>query len=211
MNIDQVVTSASSRRITKFGTVVNVCCFMILLITQVVAAPPASAHDASPTNESAPSKQAPSHAPSQVESGQLSAIPNAKSEAYRIVLPDGAVIELVGLREYPEPHGWWRPDGSPLKTIPSGETPTNVRDYPRWDPSFRELAIQATLAPGADITVSYGFIRRRQFYLEVQFRRRRDRDDSAHRAVSRRFASDGLRKIRPAALDDALRFSQSSV
>jgi hypothetical protein len=80
--------------------------------------------------------------------------------AFRAVLPDGAVIELVGLCEHPTAgRDWWRPDGSPLGKIPAGEAPKelppNGFGIRVGNPGFldRDLAIDATLREGAEITL----------------------------------------------------------
>jgi beta-lactamase regulating signal transducer with metallopeptidase domain len=43
------------------------------------------------------------------------------SGGFRVTLPDGAVLQLTGINEYPSTgKAWWRPDGSPLPTSPGG-------------------------------------------------------------------------------------------
>jgi hypothetical protein len=50
----------------------------------------------------------------------------------RVILPDGATIELVGVSEYPtRPDSWWRADGTPLARPPIARLvcpPTSVAD-----------------------------------------------------------------------------------
>ena len=54
--------------------------------------------------------------------------------AFRAVLSDGAVIELIGLCEHPATgHDWWRPDGSPLRKTPTGEAPKNLTSQHVFD------------------------------------------------------------------------------
>jgi hypothetical protein len=74
--------------------------------------------------------------------------------AFRAVMPDGAVIELVGVCEYPPiGHAWWRPDGSPLGRVPGGESPKNFQRMEWLGAMLREFAIEATLAEGAEVTL----------------------------------------------------------
>jgi hypothetical protein len=48
--------------------------------------------------------------------------PEGSDHAFRVELPDGATIELVGVSEFPTASGsWWRPDGVPLPKAPEGE------------------------------------------------------------------------------------------
>jgi hypothetical protein len=83
-----------------------------------------------------------------------------KSEA---VLPDGAVIELVGLCEHPSAgQAWWRPDGSLLGKIPAGEAPEELT-APRafkvrlGNPHAldRDIAIDARLPEGGEVELSW--------------------------------------------------------
>jgi hypothetical protein len=50
---------------------------------------------------------------------------------FRVELPDGATIELVGVCESPiRSDGWWRPDGVPMPKAPEGE----AKDYVGYEP-----------------------------------------------------------------------------
>jgi hypothetical protein len=72
--------------------------------------------------------------------------------AFRVVLADGARVELVGLCEYPSTgHEWWRPDGSPLGRVPAGDAPKDVKPMPGEAPLLREVALEGTFADGADV------------------------------------------------------------
>jgi hypothetical protein len=76
---------------------------------------------------------------------------SAGSNPFRTVLADGATIEFLGLCEYPSAgHEWWRPDGSPLGRVPGGQTPKSFERKESLGPLLLEVAIEATLAEGAD-------------------------------------------------------------
>ena len=46
---------------------------------------------------------------------------DAAGAAFQITLPDGAVLQLTGINEFVSTgKDWWRPDGSPLPTLPGG-------------------------------------------------------------------------------------------
>lgn len=65
----------------------------------------------------------------------------AKDIPFRVELPDGATIELVGLNESPAGSGsWWRPDGTPLAKPPEGE----AKDFvgPEADSIARAIALE---------------------------------------------------------------------
>jgi hypothetical protein len=70
-----------------------------------------------------------------------------------------AVIELVGLCEHPSAgHDWWRPDGSPLGKIPTGEAPKNLTSRHVFDVRLgdsraldRDIAIDARLPEGGEV------------------------------------------------------------
>jgi hypothetical protein len=52
--------------------------------------------------------------------------------AFRVELPDGVTIELVGVCESPiRSDGWWRPDGVPMPKAPEGE----AKDYVGYEPN----------------------------------------------------------------------------
>ena len=77
---------------------------------------------------------------------------DAVDGAFRVVLPDGATVDLVGLCEYPSAgHEWWRPDGSPLGRVPAGDVPKDVKPMPGEGSVLREVALEGTLADGADV------------------------------------------------------------
>ncbi len=77
---------------------------------------------------------------------------DAAEGAFRVVLPDGATVELIGLCEYPSAgHDWWRPDGSPLGRVPAGDAPKDVKPMPGEGSVLREVAIEGTVADGADV------------------------------------------------------------
>jgi hypothetical protein len=79
--------------------------------------------------------------------------PRAGEDGFRAVMPDGAIVELVGLCQYPPArHDWWRPDGSPLGQMPGGESPANFQRREWLGPMLREFAIKATLPEGAEVT-----------------------------------------------------------
>jgi hypothetical protein len=83
-------------------------------------------------------------------SGQLAAeqTPGAK---FRVELPDGATIELIGVSEYPTSDlGWWRPDGSPLPTPPGG----NVESFGQPIPNSLVRAIALDLLTDGKADVS---------------------------------------------------------
>jgi hypothetical protein len=83
--------------------------------------------------------------------------------AFRAVLPDGAVIELVGLCEHPSAgHDWWRPDGSPLGKTPSGEAPKDLTSPRAFNVRLgnphaldRDIAIDARLPEGGEVELSW--------------------------------------------------------
>jgi hypothetical protein len=104
-------------------------------------------------NTSAPSPA--KDAPKAAADKEPPASPKPSSEtSFRAVMPDGAVIEFVGMCEYPSAgHEWWRPDGSPVGRIPGGESPTNFQRMEWLGPMLREFAIKATLAEGAEVTL----------------------------------------------------------
>ena len=60
-------------------------------------------------------------------------------------LPNGAVIELVGISTHPSgPKTWWSPDGSPLSEAPYASGSANT--YPGGDEQAREFAIRKDVA-----------------------------------------------------------------
>jgi uncharacterized membrane protein len=88
------------------------------------------------------------------QASPASPTPSAE-DSFRAVMPDGAVIELVGVCEYPSAgHEWWRSDGSPLKMIPGGESPKNFEQRAWLGPMVREFAVRATLTEGAEVTLA---------------------------------------------------------
>jgi hypothetical protein len=89
--------------------------------------------------------------------------PNVSADSeFRAVLPDGAVIELVGLCEHPAAgHDWWRLDGSPLGKTPSGEAPKNLTSQHVFNVRLgdsraldRDIAIDARLPEGGEVEFS---------------------------------------------------------
>jgi hypothetical protein len=63
---------------------------------------------------------------------------SASDRAFRVELPDGATIELVGVCESPtRSDGWWRPDGVPFPKAPEGE----AKDYVGYEPDSIARAI----------------------------------------------------------------------
>jgi hypothetical protein len=114
----------------------------------------------SPLPSQDPNTAAPSpakSAPQPAADKEPSASPKPSSEtSFRAVMPDGAVIEFIGICEYPSAgHDWWRPDGSPLGRIPGGESPKNFQRMEWLGPMLREFAIKATLAEGAEVTLAW--------------------------------------------------------
>ena len=83
--------------------------------------------------------------------------------AFRAVLPDRAVIELVGLCEHPSAgHDWWRPDGSPLGKTPAGESPKELTSPRAFNVRLgnphaldRDIAIDARLPEGGEVELSW--------------------------------------------------------
>ena len=54
----------------------------------------------------------------------------SKDGPFRVELPDGASIELVGVSEPPPgERGWWRPDGSPLAIAPGGNGASSLQPF----------------------------------------------------------------------------------
>jgi hypothetical protein len=54
----------------------------------------------------------------------------SKDGPFRVELPDGASIELVGISEPPPgERGWWRPDGSPLAIAPGGNGVSSLQPF----------------------------------------------------------------------------------
>ena len=77
--------------------------------------------------------------------------PGSAEGAFRAVLADRAMIELVALCEYPAAgHDWWRPDGSPLRKVPLGAGPKEFTHHRFQGALLREVAFEATLADGAE-------------------------------------------------------------
>jgi hypothetical protein len=81
--------------------------------------------------------------------------------AFRAVMPDGTVIELVGLCEHPSAgHDWWRPDGLPLGKTPAGEAPRELTQRPfnvflgNPDALDRDVAIDARLPEGGEVELT---------------------------------------------------------
>jgi hypothetical protein len=112
--------------------------------------PPSAPQAGAPTPadaKSGPVQQAPAGAAKAAASAE---------DAYRVVLADGATVQLVGLCEYPSAgHDWWRPDGSPLGRVPAGEAPKDVQQpMPDERPLLREVALEGTLADGADVDLN---------------------------------------------------------
>jgi hypothetical protein len=101
----------------------------------------------------------------QVAAAEKAAAPQpagSADAAFRAVLPDGAVIELIGLCEHPSAgHDWWRPDGSPLGKTPAGEAPKELTS-PRaikvrlGNPHAldRDIAIDARLPEGGEVELT---------------------------------------------------------
>jgi hypothetical protein len=97
----------------------------------------------------------PKSAPGQQAPGAPAKPSGSAEYAFRVVLADGAMVQLVGLCEYPSAgHDWWRPDGLPLGKIPSGEAPKEFKHRPFQGALFREVAIDATIPDGADVRLT---------------------------------------------------------
>jgi hypothetical protein len=112
--------------------------------------PPSTSQAGAPTRADAklaPVQQAPARAAKAAGSAGVS---------FRVVLADGATVELVGLCEYPSAgHDWWRPDGSPLGRVPAGDGPKDLKSpMPDEAPLLREIALEGTFAVGADIDLN---------------------------------------------------------
>jgi hypothetical protein len=79
--------------------------------------------------------------------------PDANGSAFRVTLPDGAVVELVGVCEASSAnHSWWRPDGSALKEPPAGtfDKSFNVRPIP--NSLLREFAVDSVIGTAAELS-----------------------------------------------------------
>jgi hypothetical protein len=78
--------------------------------------------------------------------------PDANGSAFRVTLPEGAIVELVGVCEAPSAnHAWWRPDGSSLKDAPPGtfDKSFKVRAIP--NSLLREFAVDSVIGTGAEL------------------------------------------------------------
>jgi hypothetical protein len=69
---------------------------------------------------------------------------------YRVELPDGATVELVGVSEPPPGGGvWWRPDGSPLAIVPGGNAGSSLE--PHENSIVRRFAVYLVTDGKADV------------------------------------------------------------
>ena len=69
---------------------------------------------------------------------------------FRVELPDGATVELVGVSEPPPGGGlWWRPDGSPLAIVPGGNAGSSLE--PHENSIVRRFAVYLVTDGKADV------------------------------------------------------------
>ena len=81
--------------------------------------------------------------------------PDPNSSAFRVTLPDGAVVELVGVCEAPSAnHAWWRPDGSALKEAPAGTLDKSFKVRPIPNTLLREFAFDSVIGTAAELSES---------------------------------------------------------
>ena len=81
--------------------------------------------------------------------------PDPNGSAFRVTLPDEAVVELVGVCEAPSAnHAWWRPDGSALKEslVETFDKSFNVRRIP--NSLLREFAVDSAIGTAAELPES---------------------------------------------------------
>jgi len=92
---------------------------------------------------------------------QAAAAKQPRVEGYRVELPDGATIELIGIGQHPqEPEArWWKPDGEVLELPIDRETFISAdlrRELTMGRDSLltREVAVQARIEPMASARLS---------------------------------------------------------
>jgi hypothetical protein len=123
----------------------------LFLLTAQAEVGPASARMEAADGASAVAKSTPTQ-PSQ-------AVPTKPSDThespFRITLPEGAIVELIGVSEpLSADHAWWRPDGSPLTNPPVGTFEKKFR--PRRIPGslLREFAVNSMIGREAEVSES---------------------------------------------------------
>ncbi len=74
----------------------------------------------------------------------------SKDGPFRVELPDGASVELVGVSEPPPgERGWWRPDGSPLANVPGGNGVSTLQPFE--NSIVRRFAVSVVTDGKADV------------------------------------------------------------
>jgi hypothetical protein len=153
--VAKILRVANSRRSLR--------CLVPLLVLLYLHGPSATNSEKAKAAEGPPSApqagaRTPAEAKSPVQQAPAEAAKSAGSAqgVFRVVLGDGATVELVGLCEYPSAgHEWWRPDGLPLGRVPAGEAPKDVQQpMPDERPLLREVALEGTFADGADVDLN---------------------------------------------------------
>ena len=65
----------------------------------------------------------------QIHAAEPAKLDPSRDSGFRVELPDGATVELVGVTEPPGDRGWWRPDGSPLAIVPGGNGVSSLQPF----------------------------------------------------------------------------------
>ena len=109
--------------------------------------PPQQAAPRSPARATGGKEQPPAKPPPQ---------PAAAPTHWVATLPNGAVIELLGIARHPSDGKWWKPDGSPLLQAPydkssiEGSAPSRL--------VLRELAVRFTKVPPGDVAHAFRIV-----------------------------------------------------
>jgi len=123
----------------------------LFLLTAQAEVGPASARMEAADQASAVAKSTPIQ-PSRAVPAKPS---DANESPFRITLPEGAIVELIGVSEpLSADHAWWRPDGSPLTNPPVGSFEKKFRPRRIAGSLLREFAVNSMIGREAEVSES---------------------------------------------------------